>query len=170
MKKRHLSKKGDFKMKKGFKILGMIISIGLVVFGILVLTGVFTDSISYPGNAPSGYDSGYAIFGADFYNYVCNNSAEAANAAAAAAYNTGDLIGTVTNGFGALILALGLLGFCFFGMMPTGTFKVQTVSPVSINAPVAEPACATEPVTDFAEEAASTEVVENAELSESDPC
>ena len=130
-------------MKKGFKILGMIVSIGLVIFGILIMTGTFSSSVSYPGYASSTYDSGYAIFGADFYNYVCNNSAEAADAAKAAAYNTIDIIDLITNSCGVIVLALGLLGFCFFGMMPTGAFKVENVvcatpAPTPAVAPVIE--------------------------------
>ena len=138
-------------MKKGFKIAGMVVSVALVIFGVLIMCGVFKDGVSYPGNASTGYDSGYAIFGADFYNYVCNNSAEAASAARAAAYNAIDIIDILTGGFGAIIIAMGLLGFCFFGMMPVGAFKVQNISartpaPVPVSVPVPAPVQASAPV------------------------
>ena len=126
-------------MKKGFKNLGMVISIGLVILGVLIMTGTFRDSASYPNYAPSSYDSGYAIFGADFYNFVCNNSAEAADAAAAAANNTVDIINLITGSCGVIVMALGLLGFCFFGMMPTGAFKVQNIISAPVTPPVSAP-------------------------------
>ena len=130
-------------MNKKFKILGMVVSIALVIFGIVVMCGTFAE-YSYPRTATTGYDSGYAIFGADFYNYVCNNSAEAASATRTVAYNTIDLIKLVSGGFGAVIMAMGLLGFCFFGMVPGGVIKVENIacaapSPVAVPAPVAVP-------------------------------
>ena len=133
-------------MNKIFKILGMVVSIGLVIFGILIMTGTFRDSVSYPDYALSSYDHGYAIFGADFYNYVCNNSAEAADAAQAAAYNTVDIIEILTGGFGAVIMAMGLLGFCFFGVVPGGVIKVQNIACATpAPAPVVTPATAVAP-------------------------
>lgn len=125
-------------MNKKFKTLGILVSIGMIIFGILVLTGEFTPSLSYPGTASSTYDSGYAVFGADFYNYVCNNSAEAAAAARAAAYNTTDIVHIISDGFGVSFIALGLLAFCFFGMMPVGAIKVEGIS-VAPAAPVYAP-------------------------------
>lgn len=125
-------------MKKKFKVLGMLISVALVILGILIMTGVFSDSASYPRTAGTSYDSGFATFGADFYNYVCNNSAEAASAARSAAYNVADLINIITNGCGLIVMALGLLSFCFFGMMPTGPIMVQNVvyaAPAPISVP-----------------------------------
>lgn len=143
-------------MKKGFKRLGMLVSVAVVIVGICVLCGAIYGNPSYSTDAPTGYDSGYAIFGADFYSYVCNNSAEAASAARAAANNVIDVVDSVNNIGGIILIAMGLFGFCFFGMMPTGAFKVELpVSAVPVSAPAAEPVSAAVACADVSEPAAA---------------
>ena len=149
-------------MNKKFKTLGMIVSLVLVIFGIVVMCGVFTE-YTYPNSAPSGYDSGYAVFGADFYNYVSNNSAEAASAARVASYNIIDLINLVSGGFGAVIIAIGLLGFCFFGMMPAGVIKVENIVcavPAPITALAATPVDENKAVAEESEEPSAVDIQE----------
>ena len=65
-------------MKKTFSITGMLAGALLIIFGLVALCGGFGDADSYGGDSP--YDSGYASFGADYYTYSVNNTAETASA------------------------------------------------------------------------------------------
>ncbi len=103
-------------MKKTFSLIGMIGGVLAIVLGVLILAGVFGGDGNTPGSAPYGYDSGYSIFGADFYTYVSNNAAEAASAGRAAAYNTRDLIGLTRYVGGGGLIAFGLFMLCSFGI------------------------------------------------------
>lgn len=69
--------------KKTFALIGMIISLAIVVCGVLTISGELGGNAHYASGASYLYDSGYASFGADFYTYVSNNAAEAADAAPA---------------------------------------------------------------------------------------
>lgn len=84
-------------MKKSFLLYGIIISAIIAFLGILVIAGVFGGNASSASSAPSLYDSGYATFGADFYNFVSNNAQEAASAARIAANNIKELVSLMRN-------------------------------------------------------------------------
>lgn len=101
--------------KKCFTFGGMIVSAVVFLVGIVILftgLGVNTYSVS----AQYGYDQGYATFGADFYNYVANNTAHGAEGSTATAANLSELIYFVKNISGILFMAIGALSFCFFGL------------------------------------------------------
>lgn len=101
---------------KAFGIIGIVISLVLVVCGIVVMAGALGGDTHYPEGAGYLYDSGYAQFGADFYNFVSNNAAEAAAASRTAAYNLAEISELLKNSCGIFLIGFGLLGFCYFGM------------------------------------------------------
>ncbi len=102
-------------MRKGFCVLGIIVSLLITLFGVLLLSGLLTDSPSSASGASYLYDSGYASFGADFYTYVSNNAAEAASAARTIAGNQRDIFVLIRTASGIFVIGFGLLGFCLFG-------------------------------------------------------
>ena len=103
-------------MKKVFSIAGMLLGLIAILFGILVMCGSFGGDTSYSNGASYLYDSGYATFGADFYNYVSNNAAEAASAARTAANNLNSLAEFMRTMFGLVFITAGAFMTCFFGM------------------------------------------------------
>lgn len=92
-------------MRKAFSIIGMVICVVIILMGVLLLAGALTNA---PRIASYPRDSGFGSFGADFYEYVNNNAAEAASATRAV-YN---LIKTAS---GLLMMSIGALGLCLFG-------------------------------------------------------
>ena len=106
-----------FITKKNCSIAGMICGLLAVILGIVILAGGLggeTNSAYVPYPA-SSYDKGFASFGADFYTYVVNNSAEAASASSTAANNVHHLSDFIKTVFGALTIAFGLFTVCLFG-------------------------------------------------------
>ena len=103
--------------KQFFTIMGMVMGLLMTLCGILTITGAMGGDTSYPSSAPYSYDSGYASFGADFYTYVSNNSAEAASAARTTASNLEDIADLLKNVCGAFLIGFGVMGFCFFGII-----------------------------------------------------
>ena len=73
-------------------ILGIILGIAMIVCGILSYNDAILDTSVYSGEK-SPYSSGFASFGADYYTYSVNNTAETASAVKAAdtAVNTSDV-------------------------------------------------------------------------------
>lgn len=133
-------------MKKIFSIIGIIVGFAFVVVGILSMTGALGGDVSYPSNAPAFYDSGYATFGADYYTYSVNNSAEAASGARAAAYNIGDIAFYLTMFCGIASILFGLVIACGFGIVFASckddnfAIAVKNVDPEIVNQPVTEEA------------------------------
>lgn len=125
-------------MKRTLSIVGIITGIAFIVVGALSILGVLGGSISYPGSAPYYYDSGYASFGADYYTYSVNNTAEAASAARAAAYNAGDIAVFLTWFCGLVSVLVGLTVICGFGIVLSSCS--ETVAPISEDTPVASDA------------------------------
>ena len=105
-------------MKKKLALIGMIAGIAMIFIGLLTMCGAFSGSISYGGSSP--YSSGYASFGADYYTYSVNNSAETASAARAAAQNVGDVLDFIQVCGGLFLMLFGLMAFCGFGIVHTG--------------------------------------------------
>ena len=86
-------------MRKGFCILGIVVSLVIILLGVLLLTGKI--DVKPESSYLYKYESGYAVFGGDFYTHVNNNAAEA--------------VGLIRVAAGILIMSLGAIGFCLFG-------------------------------------------------------
>lgn len=102
-------------MKKAFSLIGIISGLVVILLGILVMTGVFGARTDYASSASYTYDSGYATFGADFYNYVVNNAEEAASASRTVASNLNSIAGFLKTVCGIMLMAFGLFMVCLFG-------------------------------------------------------
>ena len=100
--------------KKVFATIGMVVCVLFVLMGFVTMGQDNECSIA----SRSGmYDSGLTSFGADFYTYSNNNTAEAASAARITANNIYDLYDLVADVFGWLFVFAGLIGFCHFGVV-----------------------------------------------------
>lgn len=139
--------------KKVFATLGMIFGLVIALCGILTITGGMGGDTSYPSSAPYSYESGYASFGADFYTYVSNNSAEAASAARTTASNLEDIAELLKNVCGIFLMGFGMMGFCFFGTIRNDCNVIAaepvipySTPPVFYNYPKEETVSADEPV------------------------
>ena len=100
--------------KKLFATIGMIACVLLIIMGFATMGQDNECSIA----SRSGmYDSGLTSFGADFYTYSNNNTAEAASAARITANNIYHLYDLLGNIFGWFFVFAGLIGFCHFGVV-----------------------------------------------------
>lgn len=121
--------KGIFAMnKKTISLVAMIVSVLVAFFGFLTLVGAMggdTDIASASFDSGSFlYDNGYAEFGADFYTYVSNNAAAAADAAESAASaartvasNLNDIATLLKSFCGIFLMGFGLVNLCRFAMI-----------------------------------------------------
>lgn len=100
--------------KKVFATVGMIVCAVLIVVGFVMIGQGNECSHAY---SSSYYDSGFTTFGADFYTYSSNNTAEAASAARTTANNLYELYDLVGDAFGWLFVFAGLIGLCHFGIL-----------------------------------------------------
>ncbi len=104
-------------MKKNtFCMIGISVSAVIVLCGILTVAGLFGGRTELAGSAPIYYDSGYASFGGDFYTFVSNNAAEAAQASRTVAKNLDRIAKLLKNVLGTGLIGLGLLSGCYFCM------------------------------------------------------
>lgn len=146
-------------MRKFFSIVGILFSCVIIFWGLQYLNlnreyvGGRLSSPSSASGAPAYADSGYASFGADFYTYVTNNAADAAQAVHTVASNQIQLFDQLyqlktvfSQFFGYFLISLGGIGVCLFGCLfatpqpvipapayaaPTVATTVQTpISPV----------------------------------------
>ena len=101
--------------KKAFSVTGIVVGAFIIFMGILVMAGSLGGAVRLSEAVPPSYDSGYAMFGADFYNYVSNNAAQAAKASSKIAYNLYEIAGLLKNTLGLLLMAFGAFMICFFG-------------------------------------------------------
>ena len=101
----------------------MVVSLLIVLFGILAISGTLGDADSYGGDSP--YDSGYASFGGDYYTYSVNNTAETTSAVNAVASNLRQISDLLRNSFGLFMMGFGLLWFCCFGVVYTGCISLS---------------------------------------------
>ena len=100
--------------KKLFATIGMIVCVLFIIIGFVVMGQDNECSIA----SRSGmYDSGLSTFGADFYTYSNNNTAEAASAARITANNLYHLYDLLADVSGWLFVFAGLIGFCYFGVV-----------------------------------------------------
>lgn len=118
MKKSKINNPGKFY----FSLIGMISGFLLIVFGALAIFGVLGDAHYYT-DSPYRYDHGYTSFGADFYTYVSNNAAYAAEAASAAVSNVRATANILKNTIGISMICFGLFGICGFGTILSGCVK-----------------------------------------------
>ena len=130
--------------------MGMILGLVMALCGILTITGTMGGDTSYPSSAPYSYESGYASFGADFYTYVSNNSAEAASAARTTASNLEDIAELLKNVCGCFLAVFGLMGVCFFGTIYAGCKEASAGSAFAYSAPALPYAEDSMPVADDA--------------------
>lgn len=111
--------------KKLFATIGMIVCVVFVIMGFVTMGQDNECSIA----SRSGmYDSGLTSFGADFYTYSNNNTAEAASAARTTANNIYELYDLLADVFGWFFVFAGLIGFCSFGVIRSGCN--EAVAPV----------------------------------------
>lgn len=118
-------------MKKALSLTGLFIGLAFVIVGICSISGEFSGVISYPSYAPYGYDSGFATFGADYYTYSVNNTAEAAYGARSAAYNIANVANYLLKFCGISSILFGLMIICGFGIVLYSCFKKDTQDIVS---------------------------------------
>ena len=104
-------------MRKFFAIVGMLFCAAVIWFGVRFVNGEAATAPASASSAPSYYDSGYTKFGADFYTYVSNNAAEASAAIRQATTNQVRLFRLMTKFFGYVLMTLGGIGFCLFGIL-----------------------------------------------------
>lgn len=100
--------------KKVFAIIGMIVCVLFIITGFTVMG---QDNECSTASRSGMYDSGLTTFGADFYTYSNNNTAEAASAARITANNIYHLYDLLGNIFGWFFVFAGLIGFCHFGVV-----------------------------------------------------
>lgn len=110
-------------MKKGFSLAGIAVGALMIIFGIVAMCGGFGDADYSGSNSP--YNSGYATFGADYYTYSVNNSAETASAARSANSNLGEISNILRNCLGLIMLAIGFICICGFGIVYAGCTEPQ---------------------------------------------
>ena len=104
-------------MKKSkFSVWGIVIGAALAVFGVVLLMVSFDlDLVSFHGNVDAYNNSGFAVFGADFYTYVNNNAALAEMGTSRTAANLVGLYHLIKLAFGAFFIAFGVMCVCYFG-------------------------------------------------------
>ncbi len=108
------------RMNKTACKIGMIAGLVIIIVGI-----VFASKSSfYSSSASYWYDSGYALFGADFYNYVNNNTAEAT----ANIKQVGYAVESVNNSLGILMVCFGFFDVCLFWALHGGKNENTAVS------------------------------------------
>ena len=114
------------KMKNGFSIFGILISLAMVLVGVATLNGEFSEQLTVPSassvSISSLYSTGYASFGGDFYTYVNNNTAKAAenvsdvaSAVRAVSSNLRDIYKIMERMIGIALIGFGAFGVCLFG-------------------------------------------------------
>lgn len=100
--------------KKTFATIGMIVCVLFVIMGFATIG---RDNDCSTASRSGIYDSGLTTFGADFYTYSNNNTAEAASAARITANNIKELYSLLTDVFGWFFVFMGLIGLCHFGIV-----------------------------------------------------
>ncbi len=118
-------------MKKVFSIIGMVVGLAFVIVGLVAMSGAMGGRASYPGSAPYGYDSGYAEFGADYYTYSVNNTAETASAARTTANNIRCISDFLLLFCGLSSMLFGLVIICAFGIVFASCIK--KAEPCAVN-------------------------------------
>lgn len=137
--------------KRIYATIGMVISAVIIFMGLLAMTGALGGEPHYADSASYLYDTGYASFGGDFYTYVNNNAAEAADAAYAVAANIREVSSLLKSVCGVFLMGFGAFGLCHFGMIrceyavpyqvvETGDEDIDPEEPTTEEAAAEEPA------------------------------
>lgn len=121
--------------KKVFAIVGMVVSGLVILMGLLAMGGSLGGNGDFPSGTSYLYDSGYASFGGDFYSYVNNNAAEAADAAATTARNVRELCELMRTVSGGFLMGFGAMGLCYFGIQFCDEKKKMAVAPAAAAIP-----------------------------------
>lgn len=103
--------------KKIFATIGMIVCVVFVITGFVIMG---LDNECSTASRSGMYDSGLSTFGADFYTYSNDNTAEAASAARTTANNIYKLYDLLADVFGWFFVFAGFIGFCHFGIIRAG--------------------------------------------------
>ena len=102
-------------MKKILSLIGILTGVAVTIFALCLLCGAFSKEWSVGGF--SSYDSGYASFGADYYTYMVNNSAETTTCVRAVARNIGYIYDLLELCVGTFMLCFGIMSVCGFGIV-----------------------------------------------------
>lgn len=109
--------------KKLFATIGMIVCVVFIIMGFATMG---RDNECSTASRSGMYDSGLTTFGADFYTYSNNNTAEAASAARTTANNIYELYDLLADVSGWFFVFAGLIGFCHFGIIRAGCNDTST--------------------------------------------
>ncbi len=110
--------------RKTYAKIGMVSCAIIAIMGLLILCGAMGGN-TQDSYGSFGYTNGKASFGADFYTYVNNNAYRAASAAEVTADNLNE-IGTLLRwSLGILVLGIGAIGACGFGIVYCGCDKTE---------------------------------------------
>ncbi len=119
-------------MKKTISVIGIVVGLVMFITGVISLGISLNHDSRHVTAADSTYDIGYAQFGSDYYSYSNNNMAHAGVAATRAAaniYELADLTEGAANLMkvigGVLLMGLGLLGSCGFGIIFAGCLEEE---------------------------------------------
>jgi hypothetical protein len=114
-------------MKGNYAKIGQIVCAVIAALGLLVFLGAIPGaSVTDSGvnGETTERKSGYASFGSDYYTYSNNNMAMTAVNARATARNTNLMLANqraicnaICSGAGILIMAVGAIGVCVFGIL-----------------------------------------------------
>ena len=123
-------------MKKIFSLLGLVGGIVIILLGLLVLFGVLGSSdLSTGVSGKYSYDHGYAKFGADFYNYVSNNAATAAEAGELAVRHLDAIEKLIKLAAGLIVMSIGIFTTCYFGVKFAGSKECAAAPKFAEKAP-----------------------------------
>ncbi len=120
--------------KKGLNMLGVLIGIAVIVFGVLC--------IANPADSYSTNSSEYASFGADFYTYQYQATTDAVRNTAVTANNIRELGEMIATYAGVAFIVAGLLIMIYFSKTLVD-IKIEKES-------LASPIAATPAVTEYA--------------------
>ncbi len=115
--------------------------IGIIASGVVLLLGLIMMIVGFSAKSEVYYGGTYtssASFGADFYTYQHEATANAANninSLGNAVEDLGDVMATVIVAIAFLIIAIGLVSMAYF---LTRKAEIAQAAPVMINEPVEE--------------------------------
>lgn len=123
--------------RKTFAKIGMVFCAIIAIMGALILCGAMGGN-TQDSYSTYGYTSGKASFGADFYTYVNNNAYRAASAAEVTADNLNEIGMLLRWSLGILVLGIGAIGACGFGIICCGCDKTELPNEAGKAAAVSE--------------------------------
>lgn len=103
--------------KKFFSIIGIIVGASFIILGFLTISGELGGNATGTSYTKDIYDTGYAVFGTDFYTYSVNNTAKAAEAAEVTAYNVYSVANFLQTFLGTSSILIGIIVISCFGIL-----------------------------------------------------